>query len=188
MATLILGLILFLGIHSISIVARGQRDALVARLGEGGFKVLYSIVAIAGFVLIVIGYGAAREAPVVVWDPPVAMRHISGLLMLFVFPILFAAYLPGRIKTTLKHPMLVAVKLWAVAHLIANGTLADIVLFGGLLAWAVVDRISLKRRGVPNPTGGSTTNDIIAVVLGLITYVVFAFYLHAWLFGVAPFG
>lgn len=188
MALLILGLVIFLGVHSLSIVSRPTRESMVARYGEGAFKGLYSILAVVGFVLIVWGYGEARESPVIVWDPPVFMRHISATLMLFVFPLLFAAYLPGRIKAAVKHPMLAAVKIWAFAHLIANGTLADIVLFGAFLAWAVVDRISVKRRGVVVAGGGSVRNDILAVVLGLAVYLLFTFWLHAWLFGVSPFG
>jgi uncharacterized membrane protein len=116
------------------------------------------------------------------------MRHVAATLMLFAFPILFASVLPGRIRNTLKHPALVALKLWAFAHLLANGTLADLVLFGSVLVWAVVDRISMKRRGEPDPTGGTATNDVIAVVLGLVTYLVFVLFLHEWLFGVAPFA
>ncbi len=188
MALLILGLVIFLGVHSLSIVSRPTREAMVARYGEGTFKGLYSILAVVGFVLIVWGYGEARESPVIIWDPPVFMRHISATLMLFAFPLLFAAYLPGRIKATVKHPMLAAVKIWAFAHLIANGTLADIVLFGGFLAWAVVDRISVKRRGVVVAGGGNIWNDVVAVVLGLAVYLLFTFWLHEWLFGVSPFG
>jgi uncharacterized membrane protein len=189
MALLILGLVLFLGAHSVQIVARDGRDRLVARFGAGPYKVAYSLVALLGLVLIVYGYAAAREAPVVLWDPPLAMRHVAGTLMLLAFPILFAAYLPGRIKAVLKHPMLVAVKVWALAHLLANGTLADLVLFGGVLAWAVADRISVKRRAVPvTVTGGSLRNDALAVGIGLAVWALFAFWLHEALFGVSPFA
>lgn len=185
MTLLVLGLILFLGIHSISIIARPARDGLVARLGEWPYKGLYSIVAIAGFVLILQGYAEARLTPTVLYTPPDALRHLSMGLMLVVFPALLAAYLPGRIKTTLKHPMLVAVKAWALAHLLVNGTLADVLLFGSFLAWAVVDRISMKRR----PAGGSALalpatkfNDLLVVIGGLGLYVAFAFWLHpAWI-------
>jgi uncharacterized membrane protein len=191
MSTLILGLVLFLGSHSVSIVAPGARKALAARLGEWPWKGLYAVVAIAGFVLIVQGYAAARLEPVQLWVPPTWTRHLAALLMLPAFTMLLAAYLPGRIKTTLKHPMLAATKLWAVAHLLSNGTLADVVLFGSFLAWAVVDRISLKRRagGRALPAAPpSRWNDAIAVVGGLALYVAFAGWAHVRLFGVAPFA
>ncbi len=190
MSTLILGLVLFLGAHSVSIVAPAWRNAMAARLGEWPWKLLYAVVAIAGFVLMIRGYAAARLEPVVLWVPPAAMRHIAATLMLPVFILLLAAYLPGRIKSAAKHPMLVATKLWAVAHLLANGMLADVVLFGSLLAWAVADRISLRRRPArPIPSAPpSKLNDWIAVAGGLGLYGLFAFVLHARWFGVAPFG
>src|SRR5688500_2881932 len=145
MIYLLLGLIVFLGVHSISIVAPNWRDAMLARMGEGAWKGLYSVISIVGFVLLVWGYGQARMEAVVLYNPPVWTRWIAAALLLQVCPLL-APYLPGRIKAALKHPMLVAVKIWALAHLIANGTSADVLLFGGFLAWAVLDRISLKRR------------------------------------------
>ncbi|MBK6596798.1 MAG: NnrU family protein [Proteobacteria bacterium] len=192
MTTLIIGLLVFLGIHSFSIFAATGRNAMVARMGALPWKALYALVAIIGFVLIVKGYAAARLEPVLLYVPPVWTRHLAALLMLPAFILLFAAYLPGRIKTAMKHPMLVAVKLWAVAHLLANGMLADVVLFGALLVWAVVDRISLKSRApnsAPPPSAPpSKFNDLIAVVGGLVLYGVFAFYLHARWIGVAPFG
>lgn len=188
MALLLLGLLLFLGAHSVQIFAPGSRDALIARFGEGGYKGLYSVVAAIGLVLIVVGYGAAREAPVILYDPPTATRHIALLLMLPVFPLLLAAYLPGRIKAAAKHPMLLAVKVWALAHLLANGTLADLLLFAGFLAWAVLDRISVKRRprgaAVGAPAG--RFNDAIAVGGGLLLYAAFVGGLHRALFGVSP--
>ena len=140
MSLLILGLVLFLGVHSVSIVARPWRDGMVARLGEGPWKGLYSLVSLAGFVLIVYGYGLARQSPMVLYTPPLALRHGAMLLMLPVFVLLLAAYLPGRLQRAAKHPMLAATKFWALAHLLANGTLADVLLFGGFLAWAVADR------------------------------------------------
>lgn len=190
MTLLILGLVLFLGIHSVAIVAPAWRDAQAAR-SPGAWKGIYSIVSIAGFVLLIYGYGLARQAPVVVWTPPTAMRHIALLLMLPVFPLLLAAYLPGRVKSAAKHPMLLAVKFWALAHLLSNGNLADIVLFGAFLAWAVVDRIAVKRRAVPRAVPGappSSLNDAIALLGGLAIYVLFLFKAHAWLIGVAPIG
>jgi uncharacterized membrane protein len=191
MTMLIAGLIVFLGIHSISIVAPGARDALAARLGAGPWKGLYAIVAIAGFVLLLKGYAAARLDPVVLYVPPTWLRHVAVLLMLPALPILFSTYLPGRIRTALKHPMLAATKLWAVAHLLANGTLADVLLFGGFLAWAVADRISLKRRpatrALPLPAP-SVRNDAIAVVLGLAAYAWLPMGGHLKLIGVSPLG
>lgn len=187
MSVLILGLVIFLGIHSLSIVADPLRNRLIDRLGEGPFKGVYSLIALLGFILIVWGYGQARLSPVVVYVPPMWLRHVALLLLVPVFPMLFAAYLPGRIQRTLKHPMLAAVKLWALAHLLANGMLADVLLFGGFLAWAVVDRISLKKR-LPQRTApnGKPMNDVIAVVGGLIVYGVFLAWLHKALIGVSP--
>ena len=194
MVLLILGLVLFLGIHSVSIVSASGRNRLVQQLGEVPWKGLYSLVSLAGFALIVIGYGAAREAPVLLYTLPNGFRHLAALLMVPVFVLLFAAYLPGRIQRAAKHPMLLAVKLWALAHLLANGTLADVLLFGGFLAWAVVDRISVKKRAAagllrPGPVlPGSKANDAIALVGGLGLYVLFVVWAHAWLIGVRPFG
>jgi uncharacterized membrane protein len=190
MTTLILGLVLFLGVHSVSIVAPNWRNAMAARLGDWGWKAVYAVIAIAGFVLIIQGYAAARLSPVVVWVPPAAMRHVAATLMLPVFVLLLATYLPGRIKAAAKHPMLLATKFWAFAHLLSNGMLADIVLFGSFLAWAVADRISLKRRPARPLPGApaSKLNDVIAVVGGLVLYGVFAMVLHARWIGVAPFG
>ena len=146
MLVLVVGLVIFLGVHSVSIVAPGWRTATVARLGERPWKGLYSLASAVGLALIVIGYGMARRDPVVLYTPPAALRHLALVVMLPVFPLLFAAYLPGRIRAAAKHPFLLAVKLWALAHLLANGMLADVLLFGGFLAWAVADRISVKRR------------------------------------------
>ncbi|MEO0363967.1 MAG: NnrU family protein [Pseudomonadota bacterium] len=190
MTLLITGLVLFLGIHSIGIVANARRDQLAKSLGPLGWRALYSIVAIVGFVLIIKGYAAARLDPTVLWYPPRWTSHVTAVLMLPVFVFLLAAYLPGRIKDALKHPMLVATKIWALAHLFANGTLADVLLFGGFLVWAVADRISLKRRvartTVSLPKTGA--NDVIAVIGGLALYGGFVAYLHKALIGVAPFG
>ena len=190
MTMLIAGLIIFLGVHSMSIVSASWRDAMAAKMGEIPFKAVYAVVSIVGFVLMAKGYGEARLEPVVLYTPPIWTRHLAALLLIPVFVFFLATYLPGRIKATLKHPSLVAVKLWALAHLIANGTLADVLLFGGFLAWAVADRISMKRR-VARPLPGappSKANDIIALVAGLALYGVFVFWLHAWLIGVSPMG
>lgn len=194
MLMLVAGLVLFLGVHSVSIISRSGRDALVQKLGEGAWKGLYSLVALAGVVLIIYGYAKAREAPVPLYQLPTAARHASALLMLPVFVLLAAAYLPGRIQRAAKHPMLLAVKFWALAHLLANGDLASVLLFGSFLAWAVADRISLKRRaaaGLLRPVHGASPgamNDVIALVAGLVLYGVFAFWAHGFLFGVRPFG
>ncbi len=190
MLLLILGLVIFFGIHSVSIVNPAWRDQMAARLGEWPWKGLYAVVAIIGFVLMVKGYGMARLDPVWLYTPPSWTRHLAMLLMIPVFPLLLAAYIPGRIQTATKHPMLVATKLWAVTHLLANGTLADLLLFGTFLAWAVADRISLKRRtplATPSlPASG--INDIIVVVGGLAVYVAFVLWLHASLIGISLVG
>jgi uncharacterized membrane protein len=189
MALLVLGLVLFLGVHSVSIVAEGFRDRMAAK-SEIGWKAVYGLASLAGIVLIVQGYGTARLDPVWLWTPPAFLSHVTALILLPVFVFFVAPYFPGRISAALKHPQLVAVKLWAVAHLLVNGTLADLILFGSFLAWAVVDRISLKRR-TPRPVPGlpaSGANDAIAVVVGLAAYLGFVFWAHrAWI-GVAPFG
>ncbi len=187
MTTLIAGLIIFLGIHSLSIVAPERRDSWAAHMGEWPFKGVYSLIAIAGLVLVIIGYGQARLDPVVVYQTPSWTVHLAMLPMLLVFPALFATYLPGRISDALQHPSLVAVKAWALAHLLVNGRLADLLLFGGFLIWAVVDRISMKRRpSRPIPRAPrSAFNDIAAVVLGLAVYVWFAFWAHPRWIGVA---
>jgi uncharacterized membrane protein len=189
MSLLVVGLILFLGIHSVSIVAPAWRNAQVERRGERAWKGMYTLASFAGLFLLIYGSGLARQAPVVLYTPPIALRHVALLLMLPVFPLLFAAYLPGRIQRTAKHPMLLAVKLWATAHLLANGTLADVVLFGAFLIWAVADLISVKRRAVPHSVPGAppgALNDAIALAGGLLVYVGFLFRAHIWLTGVSP--
>ncbi|NIO11874.1 MAG: NnrU family protein [Deltaproteobacteria bacterium] len=189
MGVLIVGLVVFFVPHSISIINEPWRNRVAANIGEQGWKGLYSLVALAGLFLIIWGYGLARLDPVVLYAPPVWLRHFSLVLLIFVFPLLFAAYLPGRIKSATKHPMLAATKIWAFAHLLANGTLADVLLFGSFLVWAVADRISMKHRQ-PRPFPGtpSKMNDLIAVVMGLVLYVFFILWIHEWLFGVAPLG
>jgi uncharacterized membrane protein len=182
---LIAGLVIFLGVHSVSIVGHRWRDRMIARLGAGPWRGLYSLVSLAGLVLIVYGYGRAREAPVILYVPPVWLRDTVVMLMVFVFPLVFAAYFPGRIRAVLEHPMLVGVKLWAALHLLANGSLADVILFGSVLAWAVADRISLGRRPKrPIHTAPpSKWNDAIALVLGVAAYAVLIAGGHAWLTG-----
>ena len=191
MIVLLLGLVVFLGVHSVSIAAPGWRSAQIARRGERAWKGVYSIAAGIGLALLIVGYGMARREPVVLYTPPTALRHLALLVMLPVFPLLFAAYMPGRISRVVKHPMLLATKLWATAHLLANGTLADVLLFGGFLAWAVADRISVKRRAaaeapvVPGAPPGPM-NDLIAIVGGLAVYAVTLLWAHRWAFGVSP--
>ena len=189
MSLLIIGLVIFLGIHSVTIVAPAWRDAQVARRGESAWKGIYGVISLLGFGLIIYGYGVARQSPVFLYMPPTALRHLALLLMVPVFPLLFAAYLPGRIGAAAKHPMLLAVKIWATAHLLANGTLHDVVLFGAFLAWAVFDRIAVKRRAVARKISRMPSpplNDVIAIVGGLITYTIFLLWAHRWLIGVSP--
>lgn len=188
MSMLVAGLLIFLGVHAVSIFAPAWRDAQVAARGELVWKGAYALLSLIGLMLIAHGYGVARGAPVLLYQPPAFLRHVAWLLMLPVFPLLLAAYLPGRISAITKHPMLVAVKLWALAHLLVNGTLASTLLFGAFLAWAVADRISLKRR-TPRPIPGAPPgryNDAIAIVLGLALYAAFFGALHLWLIGVSP--
>jgi uncharacterized membrane protein len=191
MLLLLAGLVVFFGVHCVSIVAPRWRAAQVARRGEGAWKGLYSIVSAVGLALIVVGYGLARQQPVLLYTPPAGLRHLAAALMLPVFPLLLAAYLPGRIRRTVKNPLLLAVKLWATAHLLANGSLADVLLFGSFLAWAVVDLISVKRRSPAEAhrapaAPARPANDAIALLLGLAIYVLFIAGGHRWLTGVSP--
>jgi uncharacterized membrane protein len=192
MSLLILGLVLFLGTHSVRIVADDWRGARIARLGLMPWKGIVAVISIIGFVLIVWGYGEARSNPIVLYSPPVWTRHIAALLTVPAFILLVAAYIPGtRIKRAVGHPMVAAVKIWAFAHLLANGTLADVVLFGAFLAWAVADYIAARRRDRAAGTVftvGPVSRDIAAVVIGLAAWAAFAFWLHAAWIGVRPFG
>jgi uncharacterized membrane protein len=191
MLLLIAGLVLFLGTHAFT-MARGPRAALIARAGEGPYKIGYSVASLLGLVILSIGYGQYRASGYVeVWSPPVWTRHLALLLVLLAFISFAAAYLPGRIKARLKHPMLLGVKIWATAHLLANGDLGSIVLFGAILAWAVMARISAKRRDEVRPHAGPAVapagwrNDALAVAVGAAAWLVFARVLHPWLIGVA---
>ena len=191
MLILILGLIIFLGTHVFT-MRRGVRAEAIARLGEGRYKALYSVLSAIGLVLVVWGFGRYRANDWVdVWYPPVWTRHLALLLVLAAFISVTAAYVPGRIKSALKHPMLVGVKFWALAHLLANGDLGSILLFGSILAWAVMARISAKRRrdevldhGGPVVEPAGWRNDILAVVIGTVAWFVFARWLHPLLIGV----
>ena len=191
MIWLIVGLVLFLGVHSVRIVAPGFRQAQIDARGLNAWKGIYSLVSIAGFVILVWGYGIARQDPVVFWAAPGWMSHVVALFMLPAMILLVASQVPaGRIKAAVKHPMLLAVKIWAMAHLLVNGDLASVLLFGGFLAWAVVDRISEKKRlqaGLTrNPVAGPVKWDVVAVVGGTILYLAFVLVLHKWLIGVPP--
>ena len=188
---MILGLALFLGIHVLTSL-RELRAGIVNAIGEGTYKIGYSLVSFAGLALIIWGFGHYRATGWIdVWTPPTAFKHIAVALMLPAVILVVAAYIRGRIYTTLKHPMLAGVKLWAFAHLLANGDLGSIILFGSFLGWAVYDRISLKRRadagGPPIPVGGST-NDLIAIAVGVIVYLALAFAFHPVVIGVPVMG
>lgn len=192
MIYLAVGLVIFFAVHSVRIVADDWRTVQLARLGPGAWKGLYSVASIAGFVLIVYGFGLARHASVVLWTPPVWTRHLAALLTLFAFILFAAAYVPGtHIKAKMKHPMVLGVKTWAIAHLLANGTLADVVLFGAFLVWAVFSFRAARERdrqqGLSYPAAGAS-RDVIAIVVGSVAWAVFALYLHQALIGVRPFG
>ncbi len=188
MGQLIAGLIIFLGIHSISIVNEPWRDKMTERLGVWSWKGIYSLIALAGLILIIRGYGEARTEVVELYYTPVWLQHLSLFILIPVFPLLVAAYVPGRITATVGHPMLLATKLWAAAHLLANGTLADLVLFGSFLLWVFADLLSVSKRQPRQIPGAppSKFNDWIAIVAGLILYIVFVLWLHELLFGVSP--
>lgn len=192
MSLLILGLVLFLGVHSVRIVADGWRTRMRERLGEGRWKGLYSLLSFAGLIFIVWGYGLARQDPVLLWSPPVAMRHAASLLTLAAFILLVAAYVPrNAFKARLHHPMVLSVKVWALAHLLSNGNLADVLLFGGFLLWAVLDfraaRLRDRAQGTAHPSG-TLAGTAMTVVLGLVAWAAFAFWGHALLIGVSPMG
>lgn len=190
MSMLLLGLVLFIGTHSISMLAPAWRERAVARVGELIWQAVYSILALVGLLLIINGYAEARPGASLLYQPPTALRHLALLLLVPVFPLILATYLPGRLSRLARHPMLLAVKLWALAHLLANGSSVDVLLFGSLLAWAVADRISLKRRpalAVPGAPA-SAWNDALAVMIGLGIYLALVMGLHTWLIGVSPLG
>ncbi|MEM6463147.1 MAG: NnrU family protein [Pseudomonadota bacterium] len=191
MLIFLLGLILFLGMHSVRIVAPAVRDRIIAERGEDQWKGIYSLVSIAGFILIIWGFSTARYVGPVLYSPPLWMAHITLLLMLAAFIMLAVFGMPaGKIKAAVKHPMLIAIKLWALGHLLANGDIASVLLFGTFLIWAVADRISVKRRFAPGDEPpietGPVRNDVAAVVAGTVVYVLFVWRLHEWLFGVPP--
>jgi len=189
MTLLIIGLVVFFAVHTVSIVNEPWRNRMVELFGEGPWKGIYALLSLIGFVLLVWGYGAARQASAVVYISPFWFRHLTMLLMLPVFPLLLATYFPGRIKELVRHPMLLATILWASAHLLVNGRLADLLLFGGFLLWALLELISMRWRSQRPIPGAPTTkfNDLIALVMGLALYLLFVVWLHKQLIGVALF-
>jgi uncharacterized membrane protein len=192
MMLLIVGLILFLGVHLLP-TSPELRAGLQARLGTNGYKAVFSLLSLAGLIVIVLGYHKLQLHPgknPILWNPPEWTRHFAAGLMLPAMVLLVASVIPSRIRTTIRHPMLSAIKIWALAHLISNGDLGGVLLFGSFLAFAVYDRISVKRRGALGPLGNakppSVVNDVIVIVLGVALYAALLFGGHAWLFGVSP--
>lgn len=191
MPLLILGLVLFLGMHSVHMLAPGFRDRVVARIGLRPWKGLYSLVSIAGFVLIVIGFGMARMDSHLLYAPPPWLKHLNALFTLIAFVLVAAAYVPrNHLKAKIGHPMLAGVKLWALGHLLAIGFERDVVLFGAFLVWAVADFAVSRGRdraaGIVYPAG-TAVGDVLAVVIGVAAWAIFAFLLHLRLIGVSPF-
>ncbi len=192
MELLVAGLIVFLGVHSTRVFAEPLRARWVARIGEKPWKGAYALVSLAGFYLLVVGYGLARQSPVVVWTPPRGMAHAAALLTLVAFVMLVAAYVPGNgIKSRLRHPMVLSVKVWAFAHLLSNGTLADMVLFGAFLLWSVLVFRASRQRDRAQGTvyaPGVASRTWLTLVVGVGAWVAFAFWGHARLIGVSPLG
>ena len=191
MGMLILGLVLFLGVHSTRIVADGWRTSMRARLGEGPWKGLYALLSLIGFVLLVSGYGLARQQPVALWQPPAGMRHAASLLMLIAFVLLAATYVPrNAVKARLHHPMVLAVKVWALAHLLSNGNVADVLLFGSFLLWAALSFRAARARDRATQASypaGTAAGTAMALLAGIAAWALFAFWAHALLIGVRPF-
>ena len=186
MLLLVTGLVLFFGIHSVSIINVDWRDSMAQRLGVAPWRVLYSLMSLGGLVLLIWGYGMARSNPVILYTTPPWLHYVNFLLMLFVFPLFIATYIPGKIKSTVKHPTFTAIKIWAFAHLLVNGSHADVLLFGCFLAWAVAGRISMKHRKQRPAMGlpAAPYNDLIAVLTGLGIYVLFFVVIHRWMTGI----
>jgi uncharacterized membrane protein len=190
MYVLILGLLIFLGMHSLRVFADGWRNRQIARLGEKRWKGLFALTSVIGFVLICWGFGLARQHPVLLYAPPLPLRHLNALFTLVAFVLFFAARVPhNHIKAKLHHPQVLAVKVWAFGHLLATGMLHDVVLFGAFLLWAIVlfavSRRADRAAGTVYPAG-SATGDVLTVVIGVVVWVVFALWLHLWLIGVNP--
>ncbi len=192
MTALVLGLLMFLGVHSTRVFAEDWRTRTRQRLGEGGYKGLYTVVSLVGFALIVWGYGQARLQPMPLWDPQPWARHMAALLTLVAFVLLAAAYVPGNgIKARLHHPMVLGVKVWALSHLLANHLLADLLLFGGFLVWSVLSFRAARQRDRAAGTvyaPGRPAMTAVTVGLGLAAWAIFAFWAHRALIGVRPFG
>lgn len=190
MALLIVGLVIFLGAHSVRIFADDWRTAQIAQVGPKVWKGIYALLSLIGLVLIVYGYGLARQSPMVLYTTPAWTRHSAALLTLASFILITAAYVPEtRIKARVRHPMVAGVKVWAFAHLLANGTAADVILFGSFLVWAVFDYSAALRRDRAANVGyviGPASRDVTAVAIGAVAWVVFTFWLHEWLIGVRP--
>jgi uncharacterized membrane protein len=188
---MIVGLVLFFGVHTLT-TQRELRARLIKSWGEGGYKIGYALASLAGLVLIVWGFAQYRATGWIdVWYPPKALKHVTVALMLPAVILVVASYIRGRIYTAVKHPMLSGIKLWAAAHLLANGDLGSIILFGSFLAWAVFDRISLKRRadaGAPPIPVGGPSNDLIAIAVGIVAYLALAFAFHPVVIGVPVIG
>lgn len=191
MMLLALGIAVFLGVHLLPTQTE-LRSGLIARFGTGAYKAAFALLSAVGLALIVLGYHKLQVMPgknPQIWTPPAAMRHVAALLLLPALILLAAAYIPSRIRTAVKHPMLAAVKLWALAHLLANGDLGGMLLFGAFLAWAIFDRISVKQRASLGPLGtatGGLGGDIAAILVGTILYVVLILGGHYWLVGKVP--
>jgi uncharacterized membrane protein len=191
MSLLIIGLIIFLGSHSCRIFAEPWRNNMIDRLGEVKWKGLYTIISFIGLALIVIGYGQARQTPVVLWQPATYLTHIAVLLNLVAFIFLAAsASTNNAIRLKVKHPMILGVKVWALAHLLANGTLVDLILFGSFLLWAVLDFRSARKRPIhmQEKVVASTKATIVVIVTGIVVWAAFIFGLHQYLIGVSPLG
>jgi uncharacterized membrane protein len=190
MPTLILGLLIFLGVHSLRVFADEWRTRQIARFGEKPWKGLFTLASLLGFVLLCWGFGLARAQPVLLYTPPLALRHINALFTLLAFVLLVAAYVPrNHLKAWFGHPMLLGVKVWAFGHLLATGMLRDVVLFGAFLLWAavlfVVSRRRDRRTGTVYP-GGTLGGDVATVIIGVVAWAIFMLWLHLWLIGVNP--
>jgi len=190
MLIMIAGLVMFLGIHSIRLVAADLRTSLIKRLGAGGWKGVYSLISIGGLILIIWGYGATRTAPVFIYELGLWTRHMALLFTWLAFVLLAATYVPGnQIRARLGHPMYAGIKIWAFAHLLANGRLGDILLFGAFLVWAIagfaISRRQDRHNHIIRPSG-NLQGTLITLAAGSIVWGIFAFWLHVWLIGVNP--
>ena len=189
MIWLIAGLVVFLGIHSVRMVVPEFRNRQILSGGENRWKVIYSIASIAGFILLVWGYGKAWENNTLLYSTPSWLSHVQLLLMIPAMILLIASQLPaGRIKKTVKNPQLIAVKIWAIGHLLVNGDLASVLLFGAFLVWAVLLMINTNRRGLQFPELTDTRGDVLSIIVGLVVWAAFVFFLHEWLIGVPVFA